>query len=104
MASTTSFGDANYGLQAGNINGSVNAEFHLPPGTFGNATVRRRSEAAGTNNSPTLERPETPPTPSAIIPFARDTDFVERAIFDQIETKCAAPGSRTALVGLGGVG
>lgn len=32
MASTISFGDANFGFQAGIINGPVNAEFHLPPG------------------------------------------------------------------------
>jgi len=32
MASAISFGDANSGLQAGIINGPVNAEFHLPPG------------------------------------------------------------------------
>ncbi|KAL9577919.1 MAG: hypothetical protein Q9203_007282, partial [Teloschistes exilis] len=50
-------------------------------------------------------RPETPPKPSAIIPFARDGDFVERGgLLDQIRQKCAVPGSRTALVGLGGVG
>jgi hypothetical protein len=36
-------------------------------------------------------------------PFGRDADFVERKeIFDQIH-KCGAPGSWTALVGLGRV-
>ncbi|KAH9203201.1 putative kinesin [Leptodontidium sp. 2 PMI_412] len=50
------------------------------------------------------ERPETPPNPSIVIPFSRDIDFVERAIFDQIHQKCVVLGSRTALVGLGGVG
>ena len=40
-----------------------------------------------------------------MIPFDRDADFVERReLFDQVLTKTAAPGSRTALVGLGGVG
>jgi len=40
-----------------------------------------------------------------MIPFRRDDDFIERsAIFDQILQRCAVPGSRTALVGLGGVG
>jgi hypothetical protein len=39
-----------------------------------------------------------------VIPFGRDTDFVEKEIFDHIQVKCAAPGSRTGLVGLGGVG
>ncbi|KAK7177600.1 TPR domain protein (kinesin light chain) [Paraphaeosphaeria sporulosa] len=52
-----------------------------------------------------LERPETPPNPSAVIPFTRDEDFVKRtAVLDQIQQNCAVTGSRTALVGLGGVG
>ncbi|KAH9208737.1 P-loop containing nucleoside triphosphate hydrolase protein [Leptodontidium sp. 2 PMI_412] len=43
--------------------------------------------------------------PPVVIPFSRDTDFVERGIIlDQIHRKCAVSGSRTALVGLGGVG
>lgn len=50
----------------------------------------------------------TPPTllcPSSYIPFGRDPDFVDRgAIVDQLHQRCALPGSRTALVGLGGVG
>ena len=51
-----------------------------------------------------LERLETPPNPSIVIPFSRDTDFVERGILNQIHQKCAVLGSRIALVGLGGVG
>jgi hypothetical protein len=40
-----------------------------------------------------------------VVPFGRDADFVERgAILDQTHQKCAVLGSRTALVGLGGVG
>jgi hypothetical protein len=50
------------------------------------------------------ERPETPPKPSIVIPFSRDTDFIEREILEQIHQKCAVPGSRITLVGLGGVG
>ncbi|KAH8680629.1 hypothetical protein BX600DRAFT_490989 [Xylariales sp. PMI_506] len=47
----------------------------------------------------------TSPRPSVVIPFGRDTDFVERgAIFDEIYRRCAEPGSRIALVGLGGIG
>ena len=58
-----------------------------------------------TNWWPTLERAETPPSPSSTVPFRRDLDFVERgAVLDQIYQKCATPGSWTALVGLGGVG
>lgn len=32
MASTISFGDRNYGIQGGIVNGPVSAAFHLPPG------------------------------------------------------------------------
>ncbi|KAH8651580.1 hypothetical protein BGZ60DRAFT_436624 [Tricladium varicosporioides] len=83
MMASISFGNNNSGIQARTINGAVNAEFH--------------------NHAPP-ERPETPPNPSAVIPFSRDTDFVKRGILDQIHQKCAVLGSRTALVGLGGVG
>lgn len=45
------------------------------------------------------------PDPSSSIPFRRDPDFVDRgAILDQLRQKYALPASRTALVGLGGVG
>ncbi|KAH7418767.1 hypothetical protein BKA64DRAFT_590888 [Cadophora sp. MPI-SDFR-AT-0126] len=83
MATAISFGDGNSGLQGGIFNGPVNAQFHH-------------------HTSP--ERPETPPNPSIVIPFSRDTDFVERGVLDQIHQKCDVLGSRTALVGLGGVG
>jgi hypothetical protein len=63
------------------------------------------SKLTGADDGPALERRETPPNPSIVIPFSRDTDFVERGIIlDQIHQKCAVLGSRTALVGLGGVG
>ncbi|KFA70623.1 hypothetical protein S40285_09275 [Stachybotrys chlorohalonatus IBT 40285] len=88
MDANTTFGNANYGFQAGVINGSVHAEFHAPQ-----------------------ERVETPPCPSIVIQFSRDQDFIDRGtaidqgtILDQIIQKCRRPGSRTALVGLGGVG
>ncbi|KAI1524482.1 kinesin [Pyrenophora tritici-repentis] len=82
MASTISFGNANAGFQAGIITGNVDATFYLSP-----------------------ERPETPPHPSIVIPFARDDDFVERGtILERVRQRCAATGSRAALVGLGGVG
>lgn len=66
-----------------------------------------KSKLISTNKSPapTVERLETPPNPSAVIPFSRDIDFVERKeILDQIHQKGAIAGSRIALVGLGGVG
>jgi hypothetical protein len=51
------------------------------------------------------ERPETPPQPSCFVPFRRDADFVDHGtLLDQIHERCAAPASRVALVGLGGVG
>ncbi|KAL2053416.1 hypothetical protein ABVK25_006410 [Lepraria finkii] len=47
----------------------------------------------------------TQPCPSSTIPFGRDPDFVDRgATLEQLHRKCALPASRTALVGLGGVG
>ena len=50
-------------------------------------------------------RPPTLLCPSSTIPFGRDPDFVDRGgIIDQLCRKCALPASRTALVGLGGVG
>ncbi|KAF2016700.1 hypothetical protein BU24DRAFT_441689 [Aaosphaeria arxii CBS 175.79] len=82
MALTASFGDMNYGVQAGIINGDVNTMINLPP-----------------------ERRETPPEPSIVIPFARDADFVDRGtLLDEICERCAQPNARIALVGLGGVG
>ncbi|OAL46892.1 TPR-like protein [Pyrenochaeta sp. DS3sAY3a] len=78
-AVTTTFaGDGNRGLQVGYNSGSI----HLAP-----------------------ERPETPPRPSCFVPFRRDPDFVDRGtLLGQIGQRCAAPASRVALVGLGGVG
>ncbi|KAJ5369967.1 uncharacterized protein N7496_006059 [Penicillium cataractarum] len=78
---SVSFGGNNLGLQIGNNHGSIHAEFHPP------------------------ERPETPPSPLSTVPFPRDPDFVRRnTLVDQIHHKRTVPGSRTALVGLGGVG
>ncbi|KAJ5246378.1 kinesin [Penicillium chermesinum] len=81
MASQTTFSDTNHGFQVGVNHGSVTNQF-LPS-----------------------ERSETPPSPSLSIPFLRDPDFVDRGtILKQLHHQCAAPGSWTALVGLGGVG
>lgn len=75
-------GPENHGSQVGYNTGSVTNNFNLP-----------------------AERPETPPIPLSTVPFPRDPDFVERkTMLDQIHSKCSAPASRTALVGLGGVG
>ncbi|KAK2595193.1 hypothetical protein QQS21_007098 [Conoideocrella luteorostrata] len=83
--STITSGDFNSGFQAKTIHGPVKAEFH--------------------HHHPAPERPETPPHPSILIPFVRDRDFVNRGdVLDRIKCSFGQPGSRTALVGLGGVG
>ncbi|KAF3062845.1 Nephrocystin-3 [Trichoderma lentiforme] len=52
-----------------------------------------------------LERRETQPQPFPLIPFSRDSDFVNRGdILEQISARCLEPAGRVALVGLGGVG
>ena len=67
------------------------------------AVRRLRKEIDEISGRP--ERPEHRPNPSIMIPFSRDEDFVQRqALFDQMAQSCSKPGSRTALVGLGGVG
>ncbi|KAJ5612510.1 Tetratricopeptide-like helical [Penicillium lagena] len=78
-----SFGSANSGLQIGINNAPIhNPQFYLPS-----------------------ERPETPPNPLSTVPFRRDPDFVDRGtLLDQIHEKGSVPGSRIALLGLGGVG
>ncbi|OJI99265.1 hypothetical protein ASPVEDRAFT_80884 [Aspergillus versicolor CBS 583.65] len=78
-----SFDGGNSGLQIGINNAPINnPQFYLPP-----------------------ERSETPPNPLSTVPFRRDPDFVDRGtLLDQIDEKGSEPGSRIALVGLGGVG
>ncbi|KAJ5691281.1 hypothetical protein N7488_012016 [Penicillium malachiteum] len=72
----------NHGIQVVDNHGLITAEFYLPP-----------------------ERPETPPKPLSTVPFARDPDFVNCiTLLNQIHEKSSVPGSRIALVGLGGVG
>jgi hypothetical protein len=56
-------------------------------------------------NKHSLELPEPRPEPLSTVPFPHDPEFVSRhAILDQIHEKASIPGSRIALVGLGGVG
>ncbi|KAJ5532209.1 hypothetical protein N7494_008761 [Penicillium frequentans] len=51
------------------------------------------------------EQLEPRPEPLSTVPFPHDPDFVSRnALLDQIFEKASVPGSRIALVGLGGVG
>ncbi|KAF2794183.1 hypothetical protein K505DRAFT_242718, partial [Melanomma pulvis-pyrius CBS 109.77] len=50
-------------------------------------------------------QPQPKREPFSTVPFRRDPDFVDRPdILAWIHKNCAAPASRTALVGLGGVG
>ncbi|KAF2788012.1 hypothetical protein K505DRAFT_117610, partial [Melanomma pulvis-pyrius CBS 109.77] len=85
------------------------SEFHGPidghiviPGTH--------TAAGGTTNfhfsyPSTQERPTRPREPFSTVPFAPDPDFVDRPdILAWVRNKCAQPGARAALVGLGGVG
>ncbi|KAH8691820.1 hypothetical protein BGW36DRAFT_464476 [Talaromyces proteolyticus] len=72
----------NRGVQVGYNAGNVETHHHYP-----------------------AERPETPPGPLLSIPFLRDPDFVDRGtVLNQLHQRSTVPGSRTALVGLGGVG
>ncbi|KAL9002859.1 MAG: hypothetical protein Q9188_004243 [Gyalolechia gomerana] len=80
-ATSTFSGDNNSGLQLGSNAGQVHVHFSSQP-----------------------ETPQRQPKPSSTVPFRRDPDFVDRDVLTQIEQKCSKPASRTALVGLGGVG
>ncbi|KAJ5510416.1 Tetratricopeptide-like helical [Penicillium expansum] len=77
MVSTSFYGN-NSGLQIGVHTGPIN----LPP-----------------------EQPETPTNPLSTVPFPRDEEFVSRdVLLRKVHEKGLVPGSRIALVGLGGVG
>jgi len=96
MADIT-FSGNNDGFQIGVNHGPIN----VPPGKLGTGYGQGRL----TNHRLFLERPETPPSPLSTIPFTRDPDFVRRdTLLDQIHEKNSVPGSRIALIGLGGVG
>ncbi|KAF2787748.1 hypothetical protein K505DRAFT_221830, partial [Melanomma pulvis-pyrius CBS 109.77] len=54
---------------------------------------------------PYTDRSARPREPFSTVPFAPDPDFVDRPeILAWVRRKCAGPGARAALVGLGGVG
>lgn len=59
MAFKVSFGDKNYGLQAGIINGAV--EFNLPPGTFWDRLKSAGPERALTDPASRATRDSTTP-------------------------------------------
>lgn len=67
--------------------------------------VRPLGSLALANNRTVPERPEPRLEPLLTVPFPQDPHFVSRdAILHQIHDKASIPGSRIALVGLGGVG
>ncbi|KAG4429842.1 hypothetical protein IFR05_014674 [Cadophora sp. M221] len=74
------------------------------PLLYGEGEVKAFQRLREAIDKPLKEQLETLPNSSIVIPFSRDTEFVERAVLDQIHEKCAVSGSRTALVGLGGIG
>ncbi|KAJ5368856.1 P-loop containing nucleoside triphosphate hydrolase protein [Penicillium cataractarum] len=77
------FGPSNSGFQIGSNEGKINAHFYA--------------------SAP--ERPETSPSPLSTVPFRRDPDFIKHGtLLEQISEKTSAPGSRVAVIGLGGVG
>jgi hypothetical protein len=76
-------GDGNQGLQVANSSGNIN---------FTHVSVASQPERAEN------------PSPSSTVPFRRDPDFICRDIFPALIQRCSEPGSRTALVGLGGIG
>lgn len=102
MTSAINFGAGNSGSQVGINHGTVNTVHqYTAPGELPWVDAGRRTLI----NMSNLEPSETPPEPSSLIPFGRDTDFVPRGdTLDRIHEACAVPGSRVALVGLGGVG
>ncbi|KAF2678563.1 hypothetical protein K458DRAFT_348288 [Lentithecium fluviatile CBS 122367] len=53
---------------------------------------------------PLADRTLPRPAPSSTVPFRRDPHFVDRHILSEIHCKSQRSASRTALVGLGGVG
>ncbi|KAF2188819.1 hypothetical protein K469DRAFT_702535 [Zopfia rhizophila CBS 207.26] len=67
-----------------NAGGTMNFNFGYPPRQDGQSRKRK---------------------PFSTVPFAPDPDFVDRpGILAWLRDKCAGPGARAALVGLGGVG
>jgi hypothetical protein len=102
-ANTSFPGDNNRGAQFGSVVGNVSLNFVDRGGASVMASgvvIRTLMECLAT-----VESLEPRPNPSSTVPFYHDPDFVDRGdILAQIDQKCSAPASRTALVGLGGVG
>ncbi|CAI7622755.1 unnamed protein product [Penicillium pancosmium] len=89
------FGDGNLGYQVGVNKGVINLPAALIIWPVGSTNC----------GFPSSERLDPRPEPLSTVPFPHDPDFVSRdALLDQIHEKALIPGSRIALVGLGGVG
>ncbi|KAH8683388.1 hypothetical protein BGZ60DRAFT_524713 [Tricladium varicosporioides] len=82
----------------------------MPGSSEFNGPITGRNVIAGShiatmNNFFGGDRSSRKREPFSTIPFAPDRDFVDRReILEWINDKCAGPGARAALVGLGGVG
>jgi hypothetical protein len=74
----------------------------IPPiyGEGENAFLRLKDEIDRSSRT----RPQHPLSPSAIIPFRRDRDFVERDVLDGIWQRAFELATRIGLVGLRGIG
>lgn len=60
--------------------------------------------AATSTNARATDQVTSRPIPSSTVPFRRDPHFVDRQVLHDINSKIQQPGSRVALIGLGGVG
>ena len=80
--------------------GIFNVFIPLIYGEGENAFLRLKDEID--RSSKTMLWPSHPP--SAIIPFRRDRDFVERDVLGSIWQRAFEPAARIGLVGLGGIG
>lgn len=97
---TSSRENNNYGIQIENNHGNITAEFHPP----GKVKKNCRGPRQLTDGRFLLVRQETQSNPLSTVPFSRDPEFISRKALDEIHEKNSVPGSRIALVGLGGVG
>ena len=94
----TNFGDLNSGYQVGINNGLI----QLSAGKF---YCTADGSDRLTTVFPSPEQLETCSEPLSTVPFPENPDIINRdALHDQIHEKASVPGSRIALVGLGGVG
>jgi hypothetical protein len=98
--SNTVISGHNQGMQVESNFGHISSIFQISP-----PSSKSTLENLGLYSSlPTPLSIVPKPFPSSTVPFRRDPDFIERDGFADIVRKFSEPGSRIALVGLGGVG